>query len=57
MYDGSGSAKVKSYGSAGEIVTISILLKVGKWQKPGDAGGCLNHKESFLRNPQYRWVF
>jgi len=35
--------------------TWKEFTKVGKWMKPCSAGGCLNHPDTFLRNPQFRF--
>ena len=29
-------------------------LANGAWKTPGRAGGCINHKETFTKNPQVR---
>ncbi|XP_061192962.1 calpain-5-like [Saccostrea echinata] len=30
-------------------------LAHGAWKTPGRAGGCINHKETFTKNPQFRF--
>jgi len=35
--------------------TWKQFKKIGCWVRPNRAGGCVNHKETFLNNPQYRF--